>query len=97
MLSSEVATATAKTKASILDEAKIGKGLSISALGSAKNQITNQIIESFNVVAKKDSTGLYMTQDLVQEKQKIITDTMAYYLKMLNLGVTNKDDQSFLY
>lgn len=91
----EVATATAKTQAGILDEAKIGKGLSISALGSAKNQITNQIIESFNVVAKKDSTGLYMTQDLVQEKQKIITDTMAYYLKMLNLGVTNKDDQSF--
>tara|TARA_R100000697_G_scaffold122498_1_gene152160 strand:+ start:139 stop:1551 length:1413 start_codon:yes stop_codon:yes gene_type:complete len=91
----EVATNIAETRAGILDKSKIGKGLSITGLGSAKNQITNQIIESFNVVAKKDNLGLYMTQDLVSDKQDIIQKTRMYYLKMLNLGVTNKDDQSF--
>ena len=91
----EVATNIAETKADILDKSKIGKGLSITALGSAKNQITNQIIESFNVVAKKDNSGLYMTQDLITDKQDIIQKTGMYYLEMLNLGVTNKDDQSF--
>ena len=69
----EVATNIAETKADILDKSKIGKGLSITALGSAKNQITNQIIESFNVVdTKKDNSGLYMTQDLITDKQDII-------------------------